>query len=104
MWWRGREEEEEERTAAAEAVEAREPGVFRLGGGGGIGGVPRPLHTHTHTHKRDRHRTDAPKSHTIKHTYEHDTYTQSYTPGGVCVWVDGEVRWSMVRSSTYQTQ
>lgn len=48
MWWRGREEEEEERTAAAEAVEAREPGVFRLGGRTGIGGrgLPRPTHTH----------------------------------------------------------
>ena len=44
LWWRER-EEEEERTAAAEAVDAREPGVFRLGwmeerveGDGGQGG------------------------------------------------------------------
>lgn len=32
LWWRGREEEEEVRTAAAEAVEAQDPGVLRLGG------------------------------------------------------------------------
>lgn len=32
LWWRGREEEEEVRTAAAEAVEARDPGVLKLGG------------------------------------------------------------------------
>lgn len=44
--------EEEERTAAAEAVEAREPGVFRLGGGG-EGETPRgvaPPNAHKHTH------------------------------------------------------
>lgn len=32
LWWRGREEEEEVKTAAAEAVEARDPGVLKLRG------------------------------------------------------------------------
>lgn len=32
LWWRGREEEEEVRTAAAEAVDARDPGVLKLRG------------------------------------------------------------------------
>lgn len=51
------EEEEEERTAAAEAVEAREPGVFRLNGSWEGRGReqeewPRPMQTHArkHTH------------------------------------------------------
>lgn len=52
-------EEEEERTAAAEAVEAREPGVFRLrwvGWGGeewGAGGAAPPNARQTHTDVAD---------------------------------------------------
>lgn len=42
-------EEEEERTAAAEAVEAREPGVFRLRGRGTRKSSPAQC---THTHAR----------------------------------------------------
>lgn len=76
--------EEEERTAAAEAVEAREPGVFRLGGGRGDteGEQPRP-NTHTHTH--DRRWTDTPQI----DTRERRMWTFAHTHrAGFGVWVE----------------
>ena len=77
MPWRGR-EEEEDRTAAAEAVEAREPGVFRLGReeeGGGMG-VPRPTQTHVYAHTRT-HVSDTGDTH---HTYiKSNTHTNIHT-------------------------
>lgn len=106
MLWREC-EEEEERTAAAEAVEAREPGVFRLGGGGrGETGMP-PPNANTHAHIHDQNKTNTAESHAIKHAHQQDTCRQSHTSGGDCVWVGGwggEVRWSMIRGSSYQTQ
>lgn len=80
LWWRGREEEEEERTAAAEAVEAREPGVFRLGGG--TGGVPRPMYarTHTRTHTRDQ------VTQSNIHTSMTHTHIHTHQAGFVCGW------------------
>lgn len=89
------EEEEEERTAAAEAVEAREPGVFRLGGGGGRGdtkGSSPAQRIHTHTHTAD----DGQTRHGL--TPERHTWTITCTQGGVWC-VGGEVRLSLVSSS-----
>lgn len=88
-------EEEEDRTAAAEAVEAREPGVFRLGGGGGGGrgdtkGSSPAQHTHTHV------ADDGQTRHGL--TPERRTWTSTSTRGGVrCV--GGEVRLGLVSSS-----
>lgn len=86
-------EEEEERTAAAEAVEAREPGVFRLGGGrGDTKGSSPAQRTHTHTHVTD----DGQTRHGL--TPERHTWTTTCTQGGVrCV--GGEVRLGLVSSS-----
>lgn len=82
--------EEEERTAAAEAVEAREPGVFRLGGGRGDTDreEPRP-NTRTRTRTTD----DGQTRHRL--TPERDACGQSHAHrGGVrCVWVE---RWGWV--------
>lgn len=44
LWWRGREEEAEVRTAAAEAVDARDPGVLKLGGETSTNSLLEPPH------------------------------------------------------------
>ena len=91
------EAEEEERTAAAEAVEAREPGVFKLGGGETPKGVAPPnTHRHTHTHIHTHVADDGQIHHGL--TPERHTWTTTCTQGGVqCV--GGEVRLGLVSSS-----
>lgn len=56
--------------------------------------------------RRRRRRSPPPDTIQTKHTDTGQTrsYTHAHGVGGVCVRVGREVRWSMVRSSTFQTQ
>ncbi len=81
-----REEEDEESTALAEAVEARDPGVFRLRGEREA--APPYTHTNRHTHKhkcvrmcggREKHSIRNNTSHTLERMMKTDRPTDRET-------------------------